>query len=79
MTIDTLRELHRAKPFTPFVLHLADGRDVRVGHSGMMLLPPGSPRTVVVATPSGGIRLIDVLLIVEASKDGPRGRRRRAG
>lgn len=79
MTLDALREAHRRQPFLPFMLHLADGRKVDVPHPEVMFLPPGSPRTLVVGTKTGGIRLIDVLLIVELEVNSAKRRKRRAG
>jgi len=32
MTIDQVRKLHRAQPFQPFEIHLADSRSLTVDH-----------------------------------------------
>jgi hypothetical protein len=62
MTIEQLRRMHRAEPFHPFDIHLADGRSLPVKHSEMLaIVPPG--RTVGVASDDGYIETIDLLLV----------------
>lgn len=77
MTLESLRSAHQAKPFKAITLHLADGRSARISHPEMLFVPPGNTRTIVLATPQGDIRLIDVLMIVEIEID--QRSRRRAG
>ena len=47
MTIEQLRAAHRAQPFRPFVMHLADGREIPVKHLDLIMTAP-SVRTVIV-------------------------------
>jgi hypothetical protein len=63
MTVDQLRKLHRAQPFQPFDIHLADGRTLAVQHPEMLAVsPPG--RAIGVAVPDGTIEIVDLLLVV---------------
>lgn len=63
MTIDRIHEAVEARPFRPFKLCFASGTEVRVAQPDFVWIHPKSPRTMVVGLPTGGIRVIDVLLI----------------
>jgi hypothetical protein len=79
MTIEQLKSAYDARPFHPFVMHLADGRAISVSSPEFMLTTP-SGRTVVVAQPDDTVNIIDLLLItdLEFKPNGrsPRKRRR---
>jgi len=45
----------------PFVIHLADGREVRVNHREFIMTVP-SGRTIVVVQPDDTLNIIDLLL-----------------
>lgn len=62
MTTVEVRKLYEARPFKPFVLHLADGRRVRVTHPEWMAFSP-SGRTVTVYRRDDSSDVIDLLLI----------------
>ena len=64
MTLDRLRELYLAKPFQPFVIHLADGRNVTVKSPEFMAFSH-SGRTIVVHEPDDSMRIVDLLLVTE--------------
>ena len=64
MTIDKIRELYNALPFRPFVIHLADGREIPVLSREFMLAAP-SGRTIVVYQPDDTLNLIDLLLVTD--------------
>ena len=76
MTVERLREVHRAEPFRPFTLHLADGGRVRVSHPESLAYSP-TGRTVVVVTPDDTTQFIDLLLVSRIEIDGDRRRSRR--
>lgn len=62
MTIDQVRKLHRAQPFRPFEIHLADSRSLMVDHPELLaVIPPG--RTIVVGLPDGTAEIVDSLLV----------------
>jgi len=62
MQMKELQKVYRAQPFEPFVIHIADGRKVRVDHPDFMALSPAG-RSAVVYDKSGGFEIIDLLLI----------------
>jgi len=64
MTIETLKQLYQATPFRPFVIHLADGRNVPVHHRDFIMAVP-SGRTIVVAQPDDTVNIIDLLLVTD--------------
>lgn len=62
MTVDQIRTMHRAAPFQPFEINLADGRALAVEHPEMLAIsPPG--RTIGVAHADGTIEIVDLLLV----------------
>jgi hypothetical protein len=81
MTIERVREFYNAQPFRPFVIHLADGRDIAVHHPDFLAAAP-SGRTIVVYQPDDTMSVIDLLLVtdleVRGRTNGAR-RRRRGG
>lgn len=77
MTIDQVRKLHRAVPFKPFDVHLADGRAFPVDHPELMaVIPPG--RTIVVGVSDGTAEIVDLLLVtsLKLKANGQASRRR---
>jgi hypothetical protein len=64
MTIEQLRNAYNARPFRPFVLHLADGREVPVVHREFIMSVP-SGRTVVVCQPDDTLNIVDLLLVTD--------------
>jgi len=79
MTTDRIRGLYQARPFQPFTVHLADGRQVPVVHHEFMMLAP-SERTIIVQQPDDTMNIIDLLLVtdLEIRPNGPMaGKRRR--
>jgi hypothetical protein len=77
MNIEDLRTLHRADPFHPYVIHMADGRNYAVQSKEFLLIPPHG-RTIVLWQPDEGLHLIDTFLVTELEiKPSRNGRRRR--
>jgi hypothetical protein len=64
MTIEQLRAAYSAQPFRPFVIHLADGREVAVASREFIMAVP-SGRTVVVCQPDDTVNIIDLLLVTD--------------
>jgi hypothetical protein len=81
MTTTQLKDLHRAKPFKPFQIHVADGDVLPVTHPELLWLHPGG-RTVFVARgprDEDGTAIIDLLLVAKlvtsnGSSKGKKGR-----
>ena len=77
MTTDQLKNAWKAQPFRPFILHLADGRQIRVVHPDFLSRSP-SGRTVVVHQPDESFNVIDLLLVTDLEvKSNGHGKRRR--
>jgi len=76
MTTDQLRNLWKAEPFRPFIIHLADGRDLPVAHPEFVLLSP-SGRSLVLYQQDESFNVVDLLLAtdLEVSSNG-HGKRR---
>ena len=64
MTIEQMRAFYNAQPFRPFVIHLADGREVPVDHREFMMAAP-SGRTISVYQPDDTLNVIDLLLVTD--------------
>ena len=62
MQIKELQNVYRTQPFQPFIIHMADGRGIRVDHPEFMALSPVG-RSAVVFDKDGGFEIIDVLLV----------------
>lgn len=69
MTIEQIQRLKDARPFRPFVLYLADGRNARVAHPEL-LYGSGKGRTVIVCEKVNRYRVIDLLLVTETEVEG---------
>ena len=64
MTVEQLRRIIGQTPFQPFVVHLADGREIPVPHRDFIWQPPGGARTFVVAHQDDDtFEIIDLLLV----------------
>ncbi len=78
MTIEQFRNFYNAQPFRPFVIHLADGRQVPVHHREFIMAVP-SGRTVFVCQPDDTVNIIDLLLVTDLelkpATDGPQRRK----
>jgi len=62
MKADHLRSASRARPFRPFRIHLADGREIPVGHPENVTVT-SDDRCVFVYVPGEGFELLDVPLV----------------
>ena len=62
MTTNQWRESMATRPFRPFSIRTADGRDFRIDHPEMAWATPGG-RVVFVATSEDSAAAIDLLLV----------------
>jgi hypothetical protein len=77
MTIEQIRRLYNAQPFQPFIIHLADGREISVPHRDFFMMVP-SGRTLIVALPDDTVDIIDLLLVTDIElRSNGNGRQRR--
>ena len=64
MTTDRIRDVCHAQRFRPFVMHLANGRQIPVMQREF-LMPSPSGRTVVVYQPDDSLNIVDMLLVTD--------------
>lgn len=64
MTIEQIRNLYQAHPFQPFVMHLADGRQIPVVHRDFIMSSP-TGRTVIVYQPDESFNIVNTLLVTD--------------
>jgi hypothetical protein len=78
MTIEQVKTAYEARPFRPFVLHLADGRHIPVMHNEFLAFSP-TGRTIFVYQLDESFNIVDLLLVTDLEfKPNGRGRRRSA-
>jgi hypothetical protein len=68
MTIQQLRTAHKAAPFRPFTVHMADDRSFRVPHPDFLFMSP-SGRTVIICQEDDEFSILDLLLMTEIAMD----------
>jgi hypothetical protein len=61
MTTDQLKSFIGARPFVPFVIHMADGRSAEVKHTEWIAYAGG--RVAVVMKPDETFEVVDLLLV----------------
>jgi hypothetical protein len=64
MTTEQLDAVHKAQPFHPFTLHLADGSKHSVDHPELIWRTQGG-RTVFVNKSGEDVAIIDLLLVTK--------------
>ena len=64
MTIEQLKGALTARPFRPFIVHMADGRTLPVRHPDYCLLSPSGRTAFVFQTPDE-FSIVDLLLMTE--------------
>lgn len=70
MTIEELRKLYTAQPFQPFLIHMADGRNIQVRHREYIMASP-SGRTAHVYQPDDSFDIIDIALVTALEVGSP--------
>jgi hypothetical protein len=78
MTTEQLDAVHKALPFQPFTLYLADGTKNDVTHPELMWRTPGG-RTIIVSGGGEQMTIIDLLLVMKISKGHATNGKRRRG
>jgi hypothetical protein len=64
MTAEQIRNLLIQRPFQPFVVHLADGRQVRVDHYDWTIISPNG-RTMIVYQKDNSFNIVDIMLVTD--------------
>jgi hypothetical protein len=76
MTIEQLDNAHKAQPFKPFTVHLADGTRHRVRHPELLWRTPGG-RTIFISLGGERVAIVDLLLVTKITQGNGVHRRRR--
>jgi hypothetical protein len=63
MKIDELKKAKDQRPFQPFRIRMADGREIEITHPDAVAWDPQTPRIAVCVIPGGGWEVVDVGLI----------------
>jgi hypothetical protein len=64
MTVEQMRAALQTRPFRPFIIHLADGRQVPVRNQEFAIMSP-TGRTIIVYQPDDSCNVIDLLLVTD--------------
>jgi hypothetical protein len=64
MKTEALSELHQARPFRPFVIHMADGRSFPIPHSEFLAYDPEGSVAIVLRS-NGSFSILDLDSITE--------------
>lgn len=70
MNVQQLRTAHRAAPFRPFTIRMADGRSFHVPHPDFLFMTP-SGRTLIVCQDNDEFSILDLLLMTEIEMSSP--------
>jgi hypothetical protein len=70
MTIAELRNLCTAQPFRPFVIHLADGRQVPVQHPEVVSSTAGG-QSITVHQPDDTMDIVDLITVTDLEVKSP--------
>jgi len=62
MTVEQLQATQHAQPFSPYRIHMADGRSLDVHHPDFVARSP-TGRTIVVYKPDDTSEIVDLLLV----------------
>lgn len=71
MRIEELKKMKDRRPFEPFLIRMADGREVPVKHPDAVSWDPDQVRIAVCGVPGGGTEVIDVALVTSLSLPAP--------
>ena len=63
MTIDQLKQVHQARPFRPFTIHLADGRSFLIPHNEFLSHSPVGRTLIVYGKSRDDFNILDLLLV----------------
>lgn len=78
MTIERIREALAQRPFKPFTIFVADGREYRVASAELLLIAPQATRTFVVAHGEEEYTILDLLLVTGLEFSSGQPKRRKA-
>ena len=65
MTVQQLDNVHQAKPFRPFTVHMGDGRSFRVPHPEFLSRSPTGRTMIVYGGDDENFSVLDLLLLTK--------------
>jgi len=74
MKIEEIKKVKDRRPFQPFFVRTADGRELRVSHPDAIAWVPEIPRVLICGLPDGGWEIVDTALIVSLGVQAEAGR-----
>ena len=77
MTIKELKKAKDERPFRPFLIHMSDGRELKVPHPDAVAWENDDAEIAVCMVPGGGWEVIDVILITSLGIAPPTSARRK--
>jgi len=63
-----IRELLQARPFVPFVIHVADGREYRIDHPDFVLAAASDIPQITIEEPDGRQHFLSALLVTSTER-----------
>ncbi len=63
MKIQELQELWKGQPFTPFTIHVADGRAFPVPHPDFLFLAGGGRKLIINSTADDSFNIVDPVFV----------------
>ncbi len=75
MQSSEFQSLYRAEPFRPFVVNLADGRNIRVEHREFMAVSP-TGRSAVIYGEDDSFEVVDVMMVTSITVGNGKAKRR---
>ena len=76
MTAQEFRSVFEALPFRPFIVYLADGREVVIRHQDYAMLSP-TGRTLIVYQDDESFQVLDLMLATGVQVNGKRPKKTR--
>jgi hypothetical protein len=71
MRVEELKKAMDQRPFQPFFIRTADGREIRVSHPDAVAWGSNEARTAICAHPDGGWDVIEIALVTSLGYTAP--------
>jgi hypothetical protein len=65
-----IRELLQARPFQPFIIRMADGREYRIDHPDFVLAASNDVPQITIEEPDGRQHFLSALLVTSVERVG---------
>lgn len=79
MKIEEFKRAKDQRPFLPFAIRMADGREIRVTHPDAVSWGGDQPRVAICSQPDGSRDVIEVALITSLGMSAPKEAESRKG